>query len=695
MLGPEFQVNTYTTGPQRASGVAVHGEGSFVIVWDSGLDYSTEPDGDDGIGVFMQRFDAGGARIGVEQHVNTFTTSSQTGPVVSSLADGAFVVAWTSGCYYGGSECGPDGASTGVSLRRFDAAGVPAGSELVVNTFTPGGQFGAEVAASPSGDFVVVWGSSTYQDPQPDRDVVGVFAQRFSAAGTPVGGEMPVNVFTIGRQGAAAVAMDAGGSFLVVWGSDNDYDVSIRAQGFGADGTPLGEFEVSSDAQYASSPAVTATRAGEFVIAWEVSSSAFDGADEIRARRFAAGGTALGPEFLVNTYGPGHQRRPALAADAAGNFVVSWMSTDEYADPTSERDPHGIFGQAFAADGAPLGSEFQVNASDGGRQVAPEVGGGGAGRFVVAWTSLPGSSGSPPQDGDSSGAFARQVSLRPCTASGECDDANPCTTDACESGVCLNRRHADCCRKATDCDDREPCTDDVCSAGSCSHVPVEDCTLCSHLIPCFIGPKPCTTVACNEVLSRCEFIPIEGCCLAASDCDDGLACTVDTCSEEHACGAIPIADCLDCSTDADCAAGCLVAPETCVAGRCETPAVCPIVTLDDPDPIGRSGKLLVRVDVPADVPGSGKVKAIATGAIGTRDAGDGSSRACREGAIVARARTEVTPGGGSNLRLALTKPGARCLAADPDGVLPVDVQVRVKRKKTGLAEVAVPRVWRR
>ena len=60
-----------------------------------------------------------------------------------------------------------------------------------------------------------------------------------------------------------------------------------------------------------------------------------------------------------------------------------------------------------------------------------------------------------------------------------------------------------------------------------------------------------------------------------------------------------------------------------------------------------------------------------------------------------RARAELVPGSGSNLLLALTRQGKRCLAADPDGALAIDVQVRVKRKKLALAEMVVPRTWRR
>ena len=77
--------------------------------------------------------DAAAARLGGEQHVNTFTTADQVLPAVSPLGGGAFVVAWSSGCFYGTPECGPDGSGSSVALQRFDASGTPAGTEM-----TPG-----------------------------------------------------------------------------------------------------------------------------------------------------------------------------------------------------------------------------------------------------------------------------------------------------------------------------------------------------------------------------------------------------------------------------------------------------------------------------------------------------------------------------------------------------------------------------
>jgi hypothetical protein len=40
-------------------------------------------------------------------------------------------------------------------------------------------------------------------------------------------------------------------------------------------------------------------------------------------------GNPVGPEFRVNAFTTGHQRWPSLAADAAGNFVVVWVSDSQ------------------------------------------------------------------------------------------------------------------------------------------------------------------------------------------------------------------------------------------------------------------------------------------------------------------------------------------------------------------------------
>src|SRR5262249_31159942 len=110
-VGPEFLVNTYTTSFQYtvAQTVAMAPSGEFVVVWASG-----GQDGD-GYGVFGQRFDASGNKLGSEFQVNTYTTSNQKSPVVAINETRQFVVAWES--------FGQDGDNYGVFARRYDAAG--------------------------------------------------------------------------------------------------------------------------------------------------------------------------------------------------------------------------------------------------------------------------------------------------------------------------------------------------------------------------------------------------------------------------------------------------------------------------------------------------------------------------------------------------------------------------------------------
>ena len=113
LLGPEFPVNTYTTGAQSFPAVAASPNGTFVVVWDS----SKQDSGGDG--VFGQRFNAFGAKVGAEFQVNTYTTDRQISPAVAMDSQGKFVVVWRSDYQ--------DGSFAGIYGQRYDAAGAPVG----------------------------------------------------------------------------------------------------------------------------------------------------------------------------------------------------------------------------------------------------------------------------------------------------------------------------------------------------------------------------------------------------------------------------------------------------------------------------------------------------------------------------------------------------------------------------------------
>jgi hypothetical protein len=88
-LGPEFRVNTSTPDLNYGPAIAVDGGGNFVIAWDN-----TPASG---VGeVFAQRYSSLGEPSGPEFRVNTTTTGWQRRPSVASTPAGTFLVTWDS-----------------------------------------------------------------------------------------------------------------------------------------------------------------------------------------------------------------------------------------------------------------------------------------------------------------------------------------------------------------------------------------------------------------------------------------------------------------------------------------------------------------------------------------------------------------------------------------------------------------------
>src|SRR5687768_18378024 len=132
-------------------------------------------------------------------------------------ADGDFVVAWVSH--------GQDGSDEGLFAQRYTAAGVPAGGEFQVNTYTAFKQREAAVAMDADGDFVIAW-----QSLGQGGSGGGVYAQRYTADGVPAGAEFRVSTFTTDGQGSPAVAMSPDGNFVVAWPNGN-YRATLVAAG--------------------------------------------------------------------------------------------------------------------------------------------------------------------------------------------------------------------------------------------------------------------------------------------------------------------------------------------------------------------------------------------------------------------------------------------------------------------------------
>lgn len=324
--------------------------------------------------------------LGDRFEVNTFTTGVQQLPSVAAARDGGFIVVWQ-------SVPAPGESGVGVGARRYDADGGAIGEQMLVNAFSTGDQDVPDVASTPDGDFVVAWihRGQLVGSPIPVRQSDALVGRAFGANGSPQAGNFAVSSYTSGDQRYPRVAVKDDGAFVVVWrsdGSEGDDQTSnsIQARRFAAGGAPLGSaFQVNTDTLASEgSPDVALASDGSFMAVWEVTGPSANTTD-LRARRFDAAGVALGGETLVNTYTTGVQRRPMIDADAApgGGFVVTWFS---FGSPGDD-DGYGGSVQArrFAFDGAPAGTDFQVNVYTYGAQQYPDVAFGADASFLVVW----------------------------------------------------------------------------------------------------------------------------------------------------------------------------------------------------------------------------------------------------------------------------------------------------------------------
>jgi len=175
---------------------------------------------------------------------------------------------------------GPDD-TFGIYARMYDPSGVPQGNQFRVNSYTTGGQNRPDVAINAAGDFAVSWVSSNQ-----NGEAQGIYAQHYDASGAPVGGEIHVNTSSVRQSPKTSIAMRDAGDFVVTWEAAAGYEVTARQ--FDATGVPQGgEFVINSTIlpSVQEQPAIAMNAAGDFVVAWQ--STHEEPARDMYARRFS------------------------------------------------------------------------------------------------------------------------------------------------------------------------------------------------------------------------------------------------------------------------------------------------------------------------------------------------------------------------------------------------------------------------
>lgn len=291
-------------------------------------------------------------------------TNNQRAPDVAALPNGRSVVAWH------------DATAGNIQAEIIEANG----RTVAVGPFTAdtqGGLFALTTAPVVAGltnnNFVIAWVGT-------DVSGAGIHAQVFNGqTGTKIGNEIgtidnPLNFIRSGNQDQVAITALSNGNFAVAWRDDStraDINGAVDTSGtaikvriFDSAGTPL----------------------------------AVNGQNDI----------------LVNTATAGDQSQPSITAGPNGGFVVGWTDASGLADSAGKQDALGtaIKAQAFAADGSKLGGDLLVNTVTSDNQFNVDLTTGSNGVILATFDDLSGQVAAGGQTADPNGGGVQAVRLR-------------------------------------------------------------------------------------------------------------------------------------------------------------------------------------------------------------------------------------------------------------------------------------------
>ncbi len=350
---------------------AVFADGAFVVAWTQG---GVTPV------LHARLYAASGAPTSAEFRLG----QPAPGLLLDGVAvttDGAFVVVWE-------QARAKNRSVTDVFARKFNRRGTPFTKAFIVHDASPHRRYSGAVAATADGGFVVAWAAVN----PPSRTgavVTEAVARFFRANGTPAGPALRITgdiVDPVVDYGVVptSVAVAPDGSVTIVSNCVCD-QIGLVLQRFTSDGTVLDDIDPSAGCtcrgDIAIFPSLAMAPDGSFVVAWVngLSTNPNDSFPTVvRARRFAADGSALGDVFQVNQ-GDRLTRMPHAAMLADGGFVIGWTDQDGH-----DGNRSGVFVRAYDASGGTSGPDLQLNQHVAGDQILTSIAAAGS-HAVAAW----------------------------------------------------------------------------------------------------------------------------------------------------------------------------------------------------------------------------------------------------------------------------------------------------------------------
>ncbi len=370
--GGEYAIVGALPGDQNYPQIKINRSGGFLVWQDNRTD-------GDGLGISAQRLDSNlSASLG-SFRINHDGAGDQENPQLSLLQDGGAVFVWQGGTL----------GFQKVYARFLKPAGTFATPDIAISAYAAtnnNNQVNPVVATLTDGSVVVAWQSFGQ-----DGDMLGVFAQRFTAAGANIGTEFQVNQTTANNQRTPAITALPSGGFAIVWVSELqrfDKSVDIYGRLYGASGAVASdEILINSGTNVCANPGIDLTPDGGFLVVWSENVGVYPTANgaqgwDVVGRPFNSNGTAKAPQATrINAFTDGDQYGPRICASGSDHLVV-WTSVGQ--DGSRE----GVYGRFISDNGAPEGVEFLVNTTTISQQLQPTVGSDGNGRFLAVWSGF-------------------------------------------------------------------------------------------------------------------------------------------------------------------------------------------------------------------------------------------------------------------------------------------------------------------
>lgn len=375
----ESRANTYTSNHQSDPAVDFDADGRSLVVWGS-----RRQDGGSW-GVFGQRIDPLGRRIGSEIRINQTAMATQWRPDVAYDGNGGFWVTWES--------FGQDGADGSIVARRFAADFQSATDEIIVNQNQVGHQNETSIATDVQGRALICWASN-------DGQIARLRGRIYDSAGEALTNEFPITGKADGQAGnVSAAALQGTDAFMITWARADSAGIptAVVARKFGIDGKPRAkELIVAQHSQNDSrpiEPAIDSDADGRFVITWMSRSG---NGHAVRAARFDSRGNVIDAAWTVAQTLPdsaGWNAGASVAMASDGRFIIGHSQYDA-GMPVSKtggpllvkrmRPSATVYAQRFDAAAQPAGEMFKVNKYDPGQQA---LAGDRASRRM-AWSDL-------------------------------------------------------------------------------------------------------------------------------------------------------------------------------------------------------------------------------------------------------------------------------------------------------------------